>query len=63
MAIAGNSPLLFGNKLWHETRIPLFEQAVDTGGRQRVSFGSGYAESSICECFDENLNDFSVFYQ
>lgn len=61
MAIAGNSPLLFGKKLWHETRIPLFEQAVDTGGRQRVSFGSGYAESSICECFDENLNDFSVF--
>jgi len=61
MAIAANSPLLFGNKLWHETRIPLFEQALDTGGRQRVSFGSGYAESSICECFDENLNDFSVF--
>lgn len=61
MAIAGNSPLLFGNKLWHETRIPLFEQAIDVGGRQRVSFGSGYAESSICECFEENLNDFSVF--
>ncbi len=61
MAIAGNSPVLFGKKLWHETRIPLFEQAVDTGGRQRVSFGSGYAESSIYECFEENLNDFSVF--
>lgn len=61
MAISGNSPLLFGKKLWHETRIPLFEQAVDCGGKQRVSFGSGYAEESILECFDENLNDFSVF--
>ncbi len=61
MAIAGNSPVLFGKKLWHETRIPLFEQAIETGGRQRVSFGSSYAESSICECFDENLKDFSIF--
>jgi len=61
MAIAGNSPVLFGDKLWHETRIPLFEQAIETGGKQRVSFGSGYAESSILECFEENLNDYSVF--
>ncbi len=61
MAIAGNSPILFGKKLWHETRIPLFEQAVDTGnGKQRVSFGSGYAKQSISECFDENQRDFSV---
>jgi gamma-glutamyl:cysteine ligase YbdK (ATP-grasp superfamily) len=61
MAIAGNSPLLFGKKLWHETRIPLFEQAVDTGsGKPRVSFGSGYAEQSISECFEENVRDFPV---
>jgi len=61
MAVSANSPLLCGKQLWQETRIPLFEQAVDTGsGRQRVSFGSGYAESSITECFEENLRDYPV---
>ena len=31
LALAANSPFLFGHALWHETRIPLFEQAVDCG--------------------------------
>lgn len=30
VALAANSPFLFGKELWHETRIPLFEQATDT---------------------------------
>ncbi len=61
MAISGNSPHLFGKQLWQETRIPLFEQSVDTGsGLQRVSFGTGYAEQSISECFDQNVRDFPV---
>lgn len=61
MAISGNSPLLFGRHLWQETRIPLFEQAVDAGtGVPRVSFGTGYAQDSICECFEENLREFPV---
>ncbi len=56
VAVAANSPLLFGKVLWDETRIPLFEQAVDVGGRKfsRVTFGSGYAERSLEEFFDEN---------
>ena len=59
MAIAGNSPFLFGKQLWHETRIPVFERAiVTTDKQQRVSFGRGFAKESILECFDENLNDF-----
>ncbi len=58
MAISGNSPYLFGKQLWHETRIPVFEQSVDTGDLQRVSFGSGFAKESIMECFDENLRDY-----
>jgi gamma-glutamylcysteine synthetase len=29
VALAANSPFLFGRALWHETRVPLFEQAVD----------------------------------
>ncbi|HEX4997218.1 MAG TPA: glutamate-cysteine ligase family protein, partial [Terriglobia bacterium] len=28
LAAAANSPLLFGRRLWSETRIPLFQQAV-----------------------------------
>ena len=30
VALAANSPFLFGRQLWHETRITLFEQATDT---------------------------------
>lgn len=29
VALAANSPYLFGHDLWAETRIPLFEQALD----------------------------------
>ncbi len=30
VALAANSPFLFGRQLWHETRITLFQQATDT---------------------------------
>lgn len=66
LAMAGNSPLLFGRRLWHETRIPLFEQALGIGtrgpdgrpGLARVGFGSGYAGWSLVECFRENAERF-----
>jgi len=59
MAIAANSPFLFGKQLWHETRIPVFERAIVTSDKQqRVSFGSGFAKHSILECFNENLESF-----
>lgn len=56
VAVASNSPLLFGSILWEETRIPLFEQAVDVGNSSmaRVTFGSGYARESLVEVFAEN---------
>ncbi len=56
VAVASNSPLLFGASLWDETRIPLFEQAVDIGGDAlpRVTLGSGYARESLEEIFCEN---------
>ncbi len=68
VAISANSPYLFGRDLWAETRIPLFEQSVDSrdprsSGNQppcRVFFGSGYVSRSLMECFDENLHDFPV---
>lgn len=68
VAICANSPLLFGKRLWQETRIPLFEQAVAIGGiadaaagpLRRVSFGSGYARHSLMEVFQENAEHFPV---
>ncbi len=60
VAVAANSPLLFGKILWEESRIPLFEQAVAVGepGYARVSFGSGYAIESLEECFIENQDHY-----
>ncbi|HHE32261.1 MAG TPA: hypothetical protein ENL07_06455 [Chlorobaculum parvum] len=63
-ALTANSPFLFGKELWHETRIPLFEQAVNTPsfvdreGRpvSRVTFGHDYVRNSLLEVFLENLD-------
>jgi hypothetical protein len=68
LAAAANSPLLFEHRLWHETRIPLFEQSVELGGYggledasvRRVSFGQGYAGEDIVELFRENLRLYPV---
>jgi len=65
VALSANSPYLFGHDLWDETRIPLFEQAVDTGdavdpGERRVTFGSAYLESGPREYFAENLERYAA---
>ncbi len=62
MAVAANSPFLFGRQLWQESRIPVFEQAVDAGRESpaRVSFGSCFADKGIGECFEENLSEYPV---
>lgn len=59
VALSANSPTLFGKYLWQETRIPIFEQAVQLGDRyrERVGFGSGYVDDSLIELFIENLRD------
>jgi len=61
LAASGNSPLFLGRKLWHETRIALFKQAVDdrrergTGGRPpRVTFGAHWTEGPF-ELFAETV--------
>ncbi len=61
VAIAANAPFLFDRTLWHETRIPVFEQALaQPHSRQRVTFGSGYARQDLVEVFEENLADYPV---
>ncbi|EGD53875.1 glutamate-cysteine ligase family protein [Gordonia neofelifaecis] len=65
VAIAGNSPFLDGKALWHETRIPVFEQATDTrplelknqGVRPRVWFGERWI-NTIFDLFEENTRYF-----
>ena len=65
VALAANSPFLFGKRLWHETRITLFEQATDTrsdelkeqGVRPRVWFGERWI-TSVFDLFEENLRYF-----
>jgi len=65
VALAANSPFLFGRQLWHETRITLFEQATDTrpdelkrqGVRPRVWFGERWI-TSVFDLFEENIEYF-----
>jgi gamma-glutamyl:cysteine ligase YbdK (ATP-grasp superfamily) len=65
VALAANSPYLFGRQLWHETRITLFEQATDTrsdelkeqGVRPRVWFGERWI-TSVFDLFEENIRYF-----
>ena len=53
LAVCANSPLLLGKQLWAETRIPLFQQSIDTRGKgfhlrerqQRVTFGNRWIKS------------------
>ncbi len=63
MAISTNSPMLFGKRLWNETRIALFQQSVDTRvtgehlryTSPRVTFGSCWLEGSILDLFKEAI--------
>jgi gamma-glutamylcysteine synthetase len=65
VAMGANSPFLLGKRLWHETRIALFEQTIDTrteelaaqGVRPRVWFGDRWIES-VMDLFDENVRYF-----
>ncbi|MCB2069375.1 MAG: hypothetical protein KDF67_06925, partial [Ottowia sp.] len=61
LAIGANSPTLFGHRLWHETRIPLFKQSIDTrhvdrfswNEPARVNFGQGWVRRGAQELFRE----------
>jgi CBS domain-containing protein len=68
LAAAVNSPLLFGKRLWSETRIALFQQSVDTRTgssylrhqEPRVSFGDRWLDDSVLEIFREDIARFRV---
>ncbi|WP_372698095.1 glutamate--cysteine ligase [Arthrobacter sp. JSM 101049] len=65
LALAANSPVFLEKVLWHETRIELFQQSIDTrapemraqGVRPRVWFGERWI-TSIFDLFEENVRYF-----
>ncbi|MCB0575053.1 MAG: CBS domain-containing protein [Saprospiraceae bacterium] len=67
-AISANSPLVFGRRLWHETRIALFQQSLDTRTTSdhmrerlpRVNFGSDWLRGDITEIYKEDISRFRV---
>jgi CBS domain-containing protein/gamma-glutamylcysteine synthetase len=68
LAVAANSPLLIGHRLWSETRVALFQHSTDerSSARQarshppRVSFGEGWITDSVVEIFREEIARFRV---
>jgi CBS domain-containing protein len=66
LACAVNSPVLFGKRLWRETRIAIFQDAVDTRHDAplerellaRVRFGEGWIEDSALEIFKNDIARF-----
>ena len=68
LAAAVNSPLLFGQRLWCETRVALFQHSVDARSAThkirakppRVSFGDAWVEKSILEIYKDDITRFRV---
>jgi len=66
LAAAVNSPLWLGNRLWHETRLALFQHSADARSRAqqergfptRVGFGERWLEGSVIELFREDIARF-----
>ena len=61
LALGANSPIFLEHRLWDETRVALFKQAIDSRPPQegdwhrpaRVSFGHGWVRQGALELFAE----------
>ncbi len=68
IAAATNSPILFGRRLWRETRLALFQQSMDTRQASqhqretspRVNFGDRWITGGILEILKEDISRFRV---
>ncbi len=68
LAVAVNSPILLGHRLWHETRVALFQHATDTRSlthrernqMPRVNFGERWVDESIIEILREDAIRFRI---
>ncbi len=63
LAASCNSPILFGRRLWEESRIAVFEQTVDLKNmnnpereiKSRVDFGTDWLRESVTEIFKYDI--------
>jgi CBS domain-containing protein/gamma-glutamylcysteine synthetase len=70
LALGTNSPMLFGKRLWSETRIALFRQSIDTRvatehlreRSPRVMFGNKWVKNSLIEIYKEDIMRFRVIF-
>ena len=68
LASAVNSPFLLNHRLWHETRLALFQHATDTRSvvhkernqPPRVNFGERWVDESIIEVLREDAIRFRI---
>ncbi|HQU85103.1 MAG TPA: CBS domain-containing protein [Pyrinomonadaceae bacterium] len=68
LAAAVNSPILLGRRLWQETRLALFQSAVDERSpvqqersqQARVTFGRDWLKKSVLEIFREDVSRFRI---
>lgn len=68
LAAAVNSPILFGHRLWQETRLALFQHSTDgrSASQQvrshptRVGFGERWLQHSVMELFHDQIARFRV---
>ncbi|MCM3904920.1 MAG: CBS domain-containing protein [Pyrinomonadaceae bacterium] len=68
LAAAVNSPLLFGHRLWQETRLALFQHSTDARSATqqarshptRVGFGDSWLSKSVLELFQDQIARFRV---
>src|ERR1700682_5570097 len=66
LAAAVNSPLLFGHRLWQETRVALCHHSTDSRAPTqlarsqptRVSFGDQWLKKSVVELFHDQVSRF-----
>jgi CBS domain-containing protein/gamma-glutamylcysteine synthetase len=68
LSMCANSPVLFGKRLWHESRIALFQQSIDNRKSRdhlrdqspRVTFGRDWLHESILEIYKEDITRFRI---
>jgi CBS domain-containing protein/gamma-glutamylcysteine synthetase len=68
LASAVNSSILLGHRLWHESRLALFQHATDERSPAhqarshpaRVSFGDNWVKNSVLEIFHEDVARFRI---
>lgn len=61
LGLAANSPFMLGKRLWHETRVPLFQQSIEGVPNMdlewrlpaRVCFGLGWVRHGAAELFEQ----------